>query len=305
MPITLNSSFSDIADAIRELRGTSRTYTPGQMAAEIIRYNDPNYINITVNSINGISNPSSVWTSGSDQDVLNMVGLAMRGDIDLTDYWSVGDTRSVSISAMSATGVGESHTAQTVEMVLMHANPDMYTYVTTPSSGRTKPFFIYGQKDCLATTGYMNSEDTNSGSWNSTARKTWCDAVYRNAVPAYLKTITKQVSFITGVRNSNNSTSGDSNQSCTGYFFLPAEKEVFGLRTYSTSNEANPSEQWMWYATSANRIKKLGTSGSANTWWERSPRYNSSYNFCYVTTSGSASSSGSNGVFGLAPCGSI
>ena len=197
------------------------------------------------------------------------------------------------------------HDAQPVDMVLMHANPSKYTYVTTPSSGRTKPFFIYGLKDCLTVSGYLNSSYTNSGSWNSAPRKTWCDSVYREAVPAYLKTITKQVSFITGVPSASGYTSGDSNQSCTGYFFFPAEKEVFGSRTYSASNEADALEQWTWYATAANRIKALGPSGSATYWWLRSPYYSSGMNFCDVTSNGTASSSYSRSRYGLDLCGCI
>ena len=299
MPITLNSSFSDIAVAIRELNGKTTTYKPTEMAGAILKWKDPFYPFVLTTA------PESVWSSGTDNDVLLMVQLADAGDIDLTDYWSVGDTRSVSLSAMSATGVGESHSAQIVEMVLMHANPDKYTYVTTPSSGRTKPYFIYGQKDCLAATGYMNSSNTNSGSWNSSKRKTWCDAVYRAAVPDFLKTITKQVSFKTGVKSTDNSTNGASNQSCTGYFFLPAEKEIQTSRYYGTNNEASALKKWTYYTTSANRIKKLGTSGDASYWWLRSPSYANSSRFCLVNSSGGAGYTGASNAYGLAPHGCI
>jgi hypothetical protein len=198
------------------------------------------------------------------------------------------------------------HDAQPVDMVLKHANPSKYTYVTTPSSGRTKPYFIYGQKDCLATKGYMNSSDTNSGSWNGCARRTWCNNVYRNAVPAYLKTITKQVNVITA-----QTYNGSTNQTSQDYFFLAAAKEVYGGNAttagrdtkFSNLTEFQALEQWTWYKTAANRIKTR--SGSADGWWERSPYYSNNTSFCYVFSDGSANNYNASSTRGLAPCGSI
>ena len=295
---TIRDVYNDIADAIRTCNGSSDTYTPAQMP-DAIRELDP---------LSGLTvEPASVWTSGTDDDVLKMVNLADIGVIDLTDYWSVGDIRSVPLSAMSATGVGESHSAQTVEMVLMHANPSKYTYGTIPSSGRTKPFFIYGQKNCLATVGYMNSSDTNSGSWHGCARRTWCNNVYRNAVPAYLKTITKQVSFITAaIYNSN------TNQISWDYFFLPATKEIIGGTAttagsdtgYSNLTEFNALEQWTWYATATNRIKTRSGVG-ANPWWLRGPACTLNSIFCYVDVNGNCNGYYASSTYGLAPCGCI
>ena len=61
---------------------------------------------VTIN----IFNPSLVtWAGGTDEEIVKMVQLADEGKINLSDYWAVGDTRTVQLSAMSATGVGESH----------------------------------------------------------------------------------------------------------------------------------------------------------------------------------------------------
>ena len=132
------------------------------------------------------------WANGTDEEIIAMIQAADAGEIDLTEYWDVGDVRNVSLSAMSASGVGESHVAQTVQMVLVakdtgvqsSANPCYnYQYVTA-TSGRTYPSFIVQQKNGLANGtsgefGYMNSSNTNSGSWNGCARRTWCNNVYK------------------------------------------------------------------------------------------------------------------------------
>ncbi|MCR5791060.1 MAG: DUF6273 domain-containing protein [Lachnospiraceae bacterium] len=231
----------------------------------------------------------------------------------LTDYWDIGETRSVSLAAMAATGVGESHVAQTVELVLVakdtgvadSSNPCWnYQYVTA-KTGRSYPSFIVQQKNGLANGtsgeyGNMNSLNTNSGSWNGSARRTWCNNIYYNAVPSSLRGAFKQVKVKTIAAYN-----GSSMQESNDYFFLPAEKEIFNSRTYSNQTEANSLSQWQYYATSSNRIKKQGSSGSANYWWERSPSYDYSSHFCIVSSSGSADNGVAYGAFLIAPAGCI
>jgi hypothetical protein len=209
---------------------------------------------------------------------------------------------------MAATGVGESHAAQDVEFILMHAGG--YELSNATESGRTTCSFIVGMKDCLKTMGYMNSSNTNAGSWESSARRAWCNSVFYNAVPSSIRSIFKQFKVITAATYS-----GTTNQISIDYFTLPAAKEVFGGGTatsagsgttyYSNLTEFNSLFQFDWYATASNRVKKLGTSGSAGYWWERSPYYSRSIHFCRVISDGSASNSYASYTFGLAPVGCI
>jgi hypothetical protein len=39
------------------------------------------------------------WSAGTDEEIVNMVGAADAGLLKLSDYWTVGDTRSISLSA--------------------------------------------------------------------------------------------------------------------------------------------------------------------------------------------------------------
>ena len=237
------------------------------------------------------------WSTGSDTAILNAIKKAQAGTVNLADYWSVGDTRKVTLSAMSATGVGESHVAQTVEVVLMDFQ-QLYDYAD--GSGKCK--VIWGLKDGLAngTTGeygYMNSSNTNTGGWNSTARRTWCNNVFYAALPAWMRTATKQVNVVTASGSSSSTTTS------TDYCFLPAEKEIFGSNTYANSTAETNLKQWTWYATSDNRIKHCGPSGSAYRWWERSSVSGVSGCFCFVGSDGSANNNNASNGFLLAPCG--
>ena len=232
------------------------------------------------------------WADGTDAEVAAFLQAHYDGLVDIHDYWAVGDTRRVSLSAMSATGVGESHSAQDVDLVLMNEGGKML------SDGVTECAFVVGQKESLATGGYMNSSNTNTGGWKNSARRAWCNNVYKNAIPSTLIGIYKE--FINQSGTGGGSSSGVENTTDT--FALPAEKEVFGSTSYSVAGEGN---QFTWYATSANRIKKMGVSGSANYWWERSPYSGLSNPFCGVSDYGNASYYSASDTIGLSPFGCI
>lgn len=242
------------------------------------------------------------WAGGTDEEILKMVRAADAGLIDLTDYWSVGDIRTVQLSAMAATYVGESHTAQKVDLVLMHAGG--YKLHEAVASGRTTCSFVVGQKDLLTTTGYMNPS-MSSALWSGCIRNTWCNEVYKNALPSTLLPIFKQ--FLNPIYN------GNSVVSITDWFALPAAKEVYGGSAsvagkdtgYSNLDEFNALFQFAYYATSSNRIKKLGKTGNTEKWWLRSPAYNNTYAFCYVGSSGVPGSDYGYNTHGVAPFGCI
>ena len=238
------------------------------------------------------------WATGTDAEIADMVTAADAGIINLADYWAVGQERKVELSAMPATGVGESHVEQTVTMVLMHKGG--YTL----ANGKTCSFVV-GQKNGLTSQaggeyGYMNPSSTNSGSWDKCQRRTWCNNIYYNAISVDLRPIFKKFKTVT-IEEYSSSTLKTSED----FFALPAEKEVFGDQSYSNATEANALFQLEYYKTASNRIKKIGDKGSASGWWGRSPSANYDSYFCYVSGSGDANYIGASNAFLLAPFGCI
>ena len=272
--------------------------TPSGTNKQILQGNNAN-----LQLIVGYKPPFKIvtWAGGTDKEIVAMVEAADAGLINLSDYWAVGDTRTVQLSAMSATGVGESHSAQEVDLVLMHAGGYELADGTTCN-------FIVGQKDALATYGYMNSTSTNSGSWDGCARRTWCNEAYKNAIPESLRSIFKQFKTITA-----ETYNGTTLKTSLDYFALPAAKEIFGgtatsagsSTSYSNLTEFNALFQFEWYKTSSNRIKKKGIGGSSAYWWGRSPNYGKSDSFCSVGTGGTANRIYADNSYGLAPFGCI
>ena len=235
------------------------------------------------------------FATATDAELADMLQAHYDGLIDLhtEEGWDIGAERTVRLSAMLATGVGETHVEQDVTMVLMNKGGK------TLSDGTTECAFIVGQKNLLGSNGsleggYMNSSNTNVGGWKNSARRTWCNSVYYNAIPSGFKALLKEFTNQSGLGNGSSSGVEDTLDYCA----LPAEVEVFGSQTYSVAGEGT---QFKYYETSANRIKKAGDSGSAYYWWERSPYSGYSASFCSVFSDGSASDGIASFSCGLAP----
>ncbi len=241
------------------------------------------------------------WSTGTDAKIVEAVAMADRGEIDLTDYWAVGDERTVHLSAMAATGVGESHVEQDVTLVLMDTTCTGFTLAEATAGGKTKPSFIVGMKNSLAEAGYMNSTRTNTDGWSGCARRTWCNDVFRAAIPESLRGVFKQFKWKQG--QGGDTTSGL--LETTDYFGLTPEKAIFGNAKYSFADEAALYEQWTWYKTALNRIKKRGDAGSSGDWWECSPESNSSTSFCIVYSAGTEYYYTADYTRGLSPFGCI
>lgn len=248
------------------------------------------------------------FANGTDEEIVAMIEAHYNNKINIADYWAAGDKRNVSLSAMSATGVGESHRAQTVQYAIADFEHDT---LSTPINGHTKAAVTLTQVDCLmdATNasnlnngsndtekGYMNSSGTNNGGWKSCARRIWCNNVYYDALPSVIKSSVKSVNKLTSVGSSSYSINTTSDK-----IFLLSEIEIFGSKHYSYSDEGT---QYTYYKTQSNRYKmpKWNSSSVSNIWWERSPRSGSSGSFCCVYYGGYASDYYAGDSLGLAPC---
>lgn len=235
------------------------------------------------------------FATATDAELADMLQAHYDGLIDLhtEEGWEIGAERTVRLSAMLATGVGETHVEQDVTMVLMNKGGKML------SDGTTECAYIVGQKNMLAngTTlegGYMNSTNTNVGGWKNSARRTWCNSVYYNAIPSGFKALLKEFTNQSGLGNSSSSGVEDTLDYCA----LPAEIEVFDSTTYSVLGEGT---QFKYYENSANWIKNIGNSEVAYHWWIRSPIPANNRQFCYVYKSGGPNSDSASNSYGLAP----
>lgn len=187
----------------------------------------------------------------------------------ILDSWLVGDEKDEVINR------------KTLTFVIVGKDHD------DKSDGSGKAPLTFGMKNLMAEIRQMNSSNTNAGSFAGSAMYSWLSGTIYPNLPTELKDAIKAV-------NKKTSSGGGSSAIRTDsmYLWLFAEIEVFGTTAYSYAGEGT---QYPYFATAAERIKRLSNgSGAASHWWERSPFRNSSNSFCFVGTSGSANNSYAN-----------
>lgn len=148
-------------------------------------------------------------------------------------------------------------------------------YGATTTTG--KAGITFQMHDLFATTYVMNSSNTNSGGWKSSAMRTSTMATMKGYLPAAWQTAIKPVNKASGTGGGSSSGTETVSDSC----FLLAEIEIFGSTTYSVSGEGT---QYAYYKAGNSTVKSIGD--DVDSWWARSPYSDFDDAFCYVTNEG-------------------
>ena len=185
------------------------------------------------------------------------------GGLDLSEYWSVGDTKSVTLT-----------TNEVIELQIAGFNHDTY------SDGVTAPVTLV-MKNCLNATAKMNNSDTNSGGYPASAMKTYVETNIYNKLPSDLKAIVAPVKKKCYTTYNSASSLSEANYNV----WLLAEAEVFDSVSYTIGN--GEGTKYPIFTDNASRVKKVN--GSADSWWLRSARSSNSTYFVLVSSGGSVS----------------
>lgn len=150
----------------------------------------------------------------------------------------------------------------------------------------------FGTVDCVMN-DKMNSSKTNSGGWGKCLMRTSTMPTLQSGMPDTLAQV--KVPYVDYNNQSTILYSDD-------YMFLPAEKEVFGIRKWSPTAEEGALTQFAYYKNGGSKIKNF--SGSKTVWWLRSVYYGANTFFCQVDSTGSGVSNASSASIsrGVAPC---
>ena len=239
------------------------------------------------------------WSEGTDAEIAAMLDAHYAGTVNLHEIWSIGDTRTVHLSAMPATGVGESHVEQDVEFQLVNAGGKEL-------ADGTECAFVVQLKDVLTDEnnemegGYMNSAYSNVGGWKECARRAWCNNVFRAALPEAIRNLFKL--------HKNKSLQGDYSaliDEVEDYFALPSAYNIVGSSSSSFVVSGEDVVQWSYYDTTEKRKKYTRRNRILSSWSLRSPQKQTGANFCRIKGNGDLDAALSNEELGLAPFGTI
>ena len=234
-----------------------------------------------INYVNGLP---------SDWNIMKEIGMAISeasGSISANTFGTIYINKG-NMWAYKIT-IGDTISVNNNLYAVMGFNNFALTNQDNYGGTHTTAGLTFGAVDCVRNSS-MNSGNTNSGGWGKCLMRTSTMSTLQNGMPDTIAQV--RVPYV----NYGQSTIVYSDD----YLFLPAEKEVFGTRTYSPTTEANALTQFAYYKSGGSKIKSL--SGSAVIWWLRSVYSNINTNFCFVSTSGGANYYGASYTYGAAPC---
>ena len=202
-----------------------------------------------------------------------LIEMANDQGIELSDLdYLIGQSRNISI-----TGYG------TFAFQLIGIGHDSL------ASGGTSKLLTFQSIDIVCNHN-MNSSNTTSGGWASSAMRTFMNGELLSKFPQYVQDV------IVEVKKPYCATANGSTQYSNDKLFIASEKEIFGTSSYG--NDGTQYEYWSINNTNNARIKKLN--GSAQFWWMRS--VGDSARFRIVNTDGSADYGNASYATGCVPC---
>lgn len=148
----------------------------------------------------------------------------------------------------------------------------------------------------------MNTTLTNAGGWNRSWAYTTCMAQWKNCFPSELQSVIRATILYTD-NTGNSSTSASAVTTNTNGVYYLAEYEVFSSNHYANTNEPAQQAQYDYYKAGNSKVKyRSDSTGTAATWWLRSPWRSGSDRFCSVGIKGGAADPTARSSYGSAPC---
>lgn len=182
------------------------------------------------------------------ENTWSMIAQACVDNDPIVDQWLVGDSKDETISG------------EVLTFVILGKDHD------DKSDGTGKAKLTFGMKDCMAQKQYMQSDggvETAGSFVGSWMYATYLTGIYNN-LPEELKNAIVSISKKTAQQAGNSSIRTDAMN-----LWLLSGIEIFGDNTYTYPGEGT---QYDYYATAANRVKRLSNgAGNADAWWTRSP----------------------------------
>ena len=266
--------------------------------------------NITIDALKIYEISFTVVSATLNDNSWNIISeISASGEA--SNYWNVGDVKTIIINgqvgnttfsnlSIDAYILGINHNAEIEGNNRIH-------FCIGKVNNKTVGLIDsqYGQYP-MTSSGYFSmsygDSNTNVGGWNGCHMRSTIMPAIKDVLPTDLQNVLKTVTKYTdntggGTNNSSNVTT------TTETICLEAEFEVQGKRSYANSYEQNKQQQYDYYKNGNSKIRyEYNGTNSVVYWWNRSPCSDFSFNFCGVTTGGSAGTDASRYCRAVAPC---
>ena len=241
----------------------------------------------------GSAAPPPVISSVLNENSWDTIKWASKHNVG-QNYWSVGDCKVVTMNGKVSDGLTLTNYTAWVYIIGFNHNAEKegngiaFQGFKTAQTGGTDICLVDSGYDSNKTSGTwfnMNNAQTNGGGWQGSLMRKNVMPLIKAAFPADLQAVIKPSTIFTAPDT------GDIALTVTeDDVFLLAEYEVFGTRTYASTQEPNYLKQYSYYSAGNSKVMYQHNDTSASTgWWERSPYSNESNYFCDVGANGRAS----------------
>ena len=277
------------------------------------------------------------FSTATDQQFTDIINKYYAGELTLEQIqavWHVGDSRIINLAAMEATpAISDSHRQQDVELIILDFEHDDLAYenkkslITVQIKNLLKDADVSDEESNTINNtenGYMNSTDTNTGGWEDSNRREWCQTVFYNALPSYIQSLVATVKKPVIVYDSSD---GETISTVNDTIFLLSGAEVVNssnakyYHAYSLTSEETEGTRYAYYEQNETACFKKPTilirEYVHSYWLLRTPTYmntnrtgnGSDFEIAHYSVSADHSSAGFSGImqasandlYGIAP----
>lgn len=296
-------------------------YDSSQVYISGTGWTNPAYRNITITKDTPVSPLFYNWFMANAtkipklSSVLNdnsWADIATAADLGIgQNYWSVGDTKEVTLNGSVGYGSSQAtfnNTKYWVYIIGFDHNSAKegkgiaFQGFKTAQSGGVDIAVVDPNYNLLSNGMVMNATNTNSGGWaGSIAYKTIMPQ-WKACFPSDLQAVIRTTTLYTD-NTGNKSTSASAVTANSNEVYYLAEYEVLGSNRSANTNEPAQQAQYAYYQAGNSRVKHRSDSTTASAqWWLRSISRGSRLLFCVVSTGGNVYTEHADYSYGSTPC---
>lgn len=221
------------------------------------------------------------------------------------NFWAIGDCKQITMNGKVSDGLTLTNYSAWVFIIGFNHNAERegngITFQGFKETKNGTPICLtdnsYNQYKRSGTWFNMNNANSNAGGWEASLMRKNIMPLIKASFPADLQAVIKPSTIFTAPDKGNIALTATQDD-----VFLLAEHEIFGTKTYASTQEPTYLKQYSYYSAGNSKIKYHHDVTSVAAWWfERSPSSDFDF-FCRVDPGGSANTYDAFTPFGVSPC---
>ena len=253
------------------------------------------------------SPPHPVISSVLNENSWDTIKWASENNVG-QNYWAVGDCKGMTMNGKVSDGLTLTDYTTWVYIIGFNHNSEKegngITFQGFKATKNGTPVCLVdssnGSGQTSGTWFNMNNSISNAGGWQVSLMRENVMPLIKASLPADLQAVIKPSTIYTD--NTGGGTADVVPTATQDEIFLLAEYEVFGSRSYASTQEPNYLKQYAYYSAGNSKEKyKHNDTSTAAFWWLRSPDARNNDRFCGVRGGGTVGSNYAKSSYGVSP----